>query len=67
MSTSRTLGRMRVVTCTALVGLLLLGGWTPATAQELVVCGWDEVFVLDVSAAPKKDWSAISIFGFPSA
>lgn len=29
----------------------------PAGAQSLVVCGWDEVFVLDVSGAPKKTWS----------
>ena len=29
----------------------------PSSAQSLLVCGWDEVFVLDVSAAPRKVWS----------
>ena len=30
----------------------------PSTAaQSLMVCGWDEVFVLDVSSAPRKVWS----------
>jgi hypothetical protein len=48
---------MRVFVCTALVCLMLLGGCASAAAQELVVCGWDEVFVLDVSAAPKKVWT----------
>lgn len=48
---------MRVVVRVGLMVLVLLGGWRPASAQELVVCGWDEVFVLDVSAEPKKVWS----------
>lgn len=40
-----------------LLSLLLLVISVPALAQELVVCGWDEVFVLDVSGAPTKVWS----------
>lgn len=28
----------------------------PASAQQLVVCGWDEVFVLDVTDTPKTMW-----------
>jgi hypothetical protein len=48
---------MRAFMCTALAGLMLLGACGSATAQELLVCGWDEVFVLDVSAAPKKVWT----------
>ena len=40
------------------VGLLsILASAVPARAQSLVVCGWDEVFVLDVSGTPKKTWS----------
>ena len=37
--------------------LLLFVASAPARAQELVVCGWDEVFVLDVSGEPTKVWS----------
>ena len=29
----------------------------PSAAQSLIVCGWDEVFVLDVSSTPRKVWS----------
>lgn len=39
-----------------LFGLLLLGAH-PAAAQQLVACGWDEVFVLDISGEPRKTWS----------
>lgn len=28
-----------------------------AGAQELLVCGWDEVYALDVGQAPRKTWS----------
>jgi hypothetical protein len=28
----------------------------PAAAQSLVACGWDEVFILDISGAPAKTW-----------
>lgn len=38
--------------------LFVLARTASATAESLVVCGWDEVFVLDVSsAAPRKTWS----------
>jgi hypothetical protein len=39
--------------------LFMLVGAIPARAESLVVCGWDEVFVLDVSSAsaPRKTWS----------
>ncbi len=36
---------------------MALVGAAPASGQSLVVCGWDEVFVLDISATPKKTWS----------
>lgn len=36
---------------------LLLFTPTAARAQSLVVCGWDEVYVLDVSGAPVRTWS----------
>ena len=39
-----------------LLGLLLLSIGGSAFAQELVVCGWDEVFILDISDEPKKVW-----------
>jgi hypothetical protein len=46
--------RPTVVLAAALLALFLN---TPvASAQSLVVCGWDEVFVLDVSGAPRKTW-----------
>jgi hypothetical protein len=37
--------------------LLLTGNASQALAQSLVVCGWDEVFILDVSGTPRKTWS----------
>jgi len=41
--------------------LLALSLAASARAEELLLCGWDEVFVLDISAtkedAPKKVWS----------
>lgn len=40
-----------------LLVLVLLGGRHPAVAQQLVACGWDEVFVLDVTDVPRKVWS----------
>ncbi|HTV02653.1 MAG TPA: DUF6528 family protein [Luteitalea sp.] len=46
--------------CLSLVTLLVvLGLAPPAAADSLVVCGWDEVFVLDVTqpTAPRKTWS----------
>ncbi len=30
---------------------------TPVKAQSLVVCGWDEVYVLDIAGEPRKSWS----------
>lgn len=48
---------MRLVVRAGLMILVLLSGWRPASAQELVVCGWDEVFVLDVTGEPRKVWS----------
>lgn len=52
---------LRVATA-ALFGTLFTAALHPApAARELVVCGWDEVVVLDVSAEteepPKKIWS----------
>jgi len=45
-----------------LIGVVLLtGGFrqAPAPSQELIVCGWDEVFILDLAAQgePRKVWS----------
>jgi hypothetical protein len=37
--------------------LLLLAAAMPTQAQELVVCGWDEVYVLDLKGEPTKVWS----------
>ena len=45
--------RIRIV----LALLALAVSASPSTAQSLMVCGWDEVFVLDVSSAPRKVWS----------
>jgi hypothetical protein len=36
--------------------LLLLTLAVPTAAQELLVCGWDEVFVLEVADTPRKVW-----------
>lgn len=47
---------MARVSLVALVWLIV-AGVAPAVAQSLIVCGWDEVFVLDVSATPRKTWS----------
>jgi hypothetical protein len=47
--------RSTVVLAAALLALVL--NTRPAPAQSLVVCGWEEVFVLDVSGAPRKTWS----------
>jgi Family of unknown function (DUF6528) len=41
----------------ALVISLLSAAPSSAFAQSLLVCGWDEVFVLDVSGSPRKVWS----------
>ena len=43
--------------CFVLVVLALLGAASSAMAQSLVVCGWDEVFVLEISSTPSKTWS----------
>ena len=50
---------MRLLLLSLLMVLGLLGPATPAVAESLVVCGWDEVFVLDVTTptAPRKTWS----------
>ena len=40
-----------------LVLFVWLATLAPSSAQSLLVCGWDEVFVLDISAAPRKVWS----------
>jgi hypothetical protein len=37
--------------------LALVVSASPSAAQSLMVCGWDEVFVLDVSSTPRKVWS----------
>lgn len=41
------------------IGLFaLVAGTTPARAESLIVCGWDEVYVLDVDSTPaRKTWS----------
>ena len=35
---------------------LLLAVTTPARAQALLACGWDEVFILEVADTPRKIW-----------
>jgi len=45
------MARLVTAVCVALLALAL-----PAHAQSLVACGWDEVFVLEVSATPRKVW-----------
>ncbi len=45
------MARLVTAVCVALWALAL-----PAHAQSLVACGWDEVFVLEVSATPRKVW-----------
>lgn len=47
--------RCAVVLAVACLGLLARA--EPARAQALVVCGWDEVFVLDLADAPRRTWS----------
>jgi len=41
----------------AILAFVGLGAVSPTSAQSLLVCGWDEVFELDVSYAPRKTWS----------
>jgi hypothetical protein len=48
---------VRLLVVAAATLLLLTATDAIAGAQSLVVCGWDEVFILDVSGTPRKTWS----------
>jgi hypothetical protein len=51
--TSRCVGWL----ATSVLALGVAASEAPAVTDELVVCGWDEVFVLEVSGEPRKVWS----------
>lgn len=44
------LSRLLLVACLCLIAA------PPASAQSLLACGWDEVFVLDVAGTPTRTW-----------
>lgn len=48
---------MRRLLLPSVLTLLLLAVPGPVLAQQLVVCGWDEVFVLDITDTPTKVWT----------
>jgi hypothetical protein len=44
--------------CAIIAGTILYSGAPAAPSRELIVCGWDEVFILDMNAQPPaKVWS----------
>ncbi|HOK45482.1 MAG TPA: DUF6528 family protein [Bryobacteraceae bacterium] len=50
--------RWLLACCVIVAGVLLLAGPPAAPSRELIVCGWDEVFILDMAAQPPvKVWS----------
>ena len=59
---------MRTLLLTAACGLALLRGASPASAQSLLVCGWDEVYELDLASSARTfRWSAETAAELPEA
>lgn len=56
---SKTFSKIPIVMGAALVAVLAATGYGPgSSARELIICGWDEVFILDLNREPaQKVWS----------